>query len=60
MKYNGKNYKWFKILFTDGKPDGVELYPNCPWHYRGEFGKITTYWENESLTDKPIILENNL
>lgn len=55
MKYQGKEYKWFKILFTEGKLDGIELYTNCPWEYRGENGKITTYWDNEKLTDKPLI-----
>lgn len=55
MKYRNKKYKWFKVLFVDDKPDGVELFKNCPWQYRGEEGKITTYWENKNLTDKPNI-----
>lgn len=54
MKYCGKEYKWLKILFEDGKPIGVELYRNCPWEYGHEDGKVTTYWDNEKLTDKPI------
>jgi hypothetical protein len=55
MKYRGKEYKWFKIMFEDGKPDGVELYENCPWEYRAKDGSILTYWDNELLTEKPII-----
>lgn len=53
MKYRNKEFKWYKILFVDGKPEGVELFSNCPWKYRGEYNKITTYWDNEKLTDKP-------
>ena len=55
MKYRGIEYKWFKILFIEGKPDGVELFKNCPWEFRPDDGKVITYWENELLTDKPII-----
>jgi hypothetical protein len=56
MKYHGKEYKWFSVMFEDGKPDGVTLYPSSPYGYNwGKEGKVTTYWENENLTEKPII-----
>lgn len=55
MKYLGKEYKWFSITFENGKPDGVILFKNNPYGYRGYDGSITTYWDNEKLTEKPII-----
>lgn len=56
MKYNGKEYEWFEIMFENGKPEGVKLYKNCPWkHFRVEDGMVFTYWDNEKLTEKPKI-----
>lgn len=58
MKYQNKKYKWCSVLLVDGIPDGVELYKNQPWTWlSGDNleGKITTFWENEKLTDKPVI-----
>lgn len=53
MKYRGKEYKWFEVMFIDGKPEQVHLYKKTPFEYGNLDGKVTTYWENEKLTEKP-------
>lgn len=57
MKYRGKEYKNYQIMFLDGKPGGVTLLPEqqSQWHYIQEKGSIFTYWDNPDLTDKPLI-----
>lgn len=53
MKYRGKAYKWYEIMFADGKPEQVHLYENSPYEFGNTKGKVTTYWDNEVLTEKP-------
>ena len=54
MKYRNKKYKWFVIIFEDDQPEGVILYSKDPYNHGNEQGKITTYWDNEQLTEKPL------
>jgi len=56
MKYKGKEYRWFQIMFEDGKPEGVVLFTSSPYEYNPQRGSITTFWDNEQLTDKPQIV----
>ena len=51
MKYRGKEYKFFSIIFKDNKPETVILYEGTP--YGRSTREVTTYWDNEKLTDKP-------
>ena len=53
MKYRNKEYKWFSIIFQDNKPETVILYNNSPYGINKK--GVTTYWDNEKLTDKPEI-----
>lgn len=56
MKYRNREYKWFQIIFENNKPLTVVLYKKNPFeafNYSEE--SVTTYWDNELLTDKPII-----
>ena len=55
MKYRGRKYKYFEIIFVDNKPETVKLYKTSPYQYGYSQGSVTTYWDNERLTDKPII-----
>lgn len=55
MKYRNKEYKWFEIMFEDGKPVQVHLYKKSPFKYGNHDGKVTTYWDNKVLTDKPVL-----
>jgi hypothetical protein len=57
MKYRGKEYKWYEIIFEDNKPQLVKLYKKSPYEYGNHEERVTTYWDNEKLTDKPIICE---
>lgn len=56
MKYNNKEYKWFSISFEDIKPGIVILYKNDPYSAGFTHEAVTTFWENEKLTEKPIIV----
>jgi hypothetical protein len=55
MKYRGRKYKYYEIIFVDDKPETVKLYKTSPYQYGYSQGSVTTYWDNERLTDKPII-----
>ena len=55
MKYREKEYKFFEIIFEDNKPQTVKLYISSPYEYGYEKGSISTYWDNDKLTDKPMI-----
>lgn len=54
MKYRSKEYKWFEIMFEDGKPIQVHLYKNSPYDWGSNRDKVTTFWDNELLTEKPL------
>lgn len=56
MNYRNKEYKFFEIIFVNNKPDKVKLYLKSPYEYGFDKGMVTTYWDNEKLTDKPMIL----
>jgi len=53
MKYRNKEYKEFSVIFKDNKPETVILYKGSP--YGSHKDEVTTYWDNEKLTDKPSI-----
>ena len=53
MKYRGTKYKWFEVMFENGVPVQVHLYKKSPYEYGNTDGKVTTYWDNEKLTEKP-------
>ncbi len=55
MKYRGKEYKFFEIIFENNKPQTVRLYESSPYEYGYAKSSVTTYWDNEKLTDKPMI-----
>ena len=55
MKYRGQEYKWFEIMFENNEPIQVHLYKKSPFEYGNREGKVTTYWDNELLTETPII-----
>ena len=60
MKYRGKKYKWYTILFVDNEVAQVELYNKAPWEYMGKEGMSTVTWDSEKLTDKPVIFINQI
>jgi hypothetical protein len=57
MKYRGKKYRFFEIIFEDNKPHTTKLYVKSPYLYGYEKGSVITYFDNPELTDKPIICE---
>ena len=58
MKYRGTEYKWYEIMFENNKPVQLHLYKKSPYEFGNTEGKVTTYWENEALTEKPNITIN--
>jgi len=53
MKYRGKQYPWYYIHFENDVPNVVKLFKKNPFEYGNLDGAVTTYWENEELTEKP-------
>lgn len=59
MKYREKEYKNFIVIFENNEPTGVILLPEMHKYSHclslsGD-SSVTTYWNNELLTNKPII-----